>query len=133
MNTELVSKATRNAKVAARIARVGIRWMTIATGFGVLASGLAHFIFPGMFQRVTRPVFPDDTVYRVQVHGAAEMAIGAALIVKETRPAGLVGGAVYGVYLAERTLSWLSQRLRRAAPVPAPASPSAGAGIRPTE
>lgn len=91
-----------------RVADVGLK----VSGVVLAASGLAHFVAPRPFIFISKPMFPDDTEKWVQRNGAAETAIGLALISKPTRAAGFVGLIVYGVYLGDRLVCYVRTRVR---------------------
>jgi len=69
-------------------------------GIGLAATGVAHFVAPGLFHGITAAAFPDDTAKAIQVNGAAETLIGTAIAIPKTRKAGFVGLGLYGAYLA---------------------------------
>lgn len=69
-------------------------------GIGLAATGIAHFIAPGLFKAITKPAFPEDTDKWIMRNGASETAIGAAIALRSTRKLGFVGLGVYGAWLA---------------------------------
>ena len=60
-------------------------------GFLLTALGAAHFATPEAFEEVTRTAFPENTKEWVVRNGAAEAAIGVAMMLKPTRKLGLAG------------------------------------------
>jgi uncharacterized membrane protein len=60
-------------------------------GFLLTALGAAHFAAPEAFEEVTKVAFPDDTKDWVVRNGAAEAAIGVAMMLKPTRKLGVLG------------------------------------------
>ena len=69
-------------------------------GFLLAAIGAAHFAAPDAFEEVTKTAFPDDTKDWIMRNGAAEAAIGVAMMVRPTRKLGVLGLLGY--------TSWLS-------------------------
>lgn len=59
-------------------------------GFLVAAVGAAHFAAPDRFEELTRTAFPVDTKTWVMRNGAAEVAIGASMMLKPTRSLGVL-------------------------------------------
>lgn len=96
------------AGLAIRLADVGLR----VSGVVLAASGVAHFVAPRPFIFISKPIFPEDTEKWVKRNGAAETAIGVALISKQTRAAGFVGLIAYGVYLGDRLVCYVRARVR---------------------
>lgn len=60
-------------------------------GFLVAALGAAHFAAPDAFEEVTKMAFPENTKDWVMRNGAAESAIGVAMMLKPTRKLGVLG------------------------------------------
>ncbi len=58
-------------------------------GFLITALGVAHFAAPQAFEEVTRTAFPENTQDWVMRNGAAETAIGVAMMLKPTRKLGV--------------------------------------------
>lgn len=71
-------------------------------GLLVAATGAAHFAAPATFEQVSKPVFPDDTRDWVMRNGAAEVALGLALVPRRTRKLGILGLFGYTGWLASR-------------------------------
>lgn len=75
----------------------GGRFTQIA-GLGLAATGLSHFVRPAMFESITAPAFPENTLQHTYVNGGIETAIGLGLVAPQTRKlavAGLVGYVAY--------------------------------------
>jgi uncharacterized membrane protein len=60
-------------------------------GFLLAALGAAHFAAPDAFEDVTKMAFPENTKDWVMRNGAAETAIGAAMMIPFTRKLGVAG------------------------------------------
>ncbi|HEY3014214.1 MAG TPA: hypothetical protein VGJ41_03850 [Nocardioides sp.] len=71
----------------------------------IAATGAAHFAAPKAFEPVSSLAFPNDTRSWVYRNGAAEVAIGAALMTRKTRKLGLAGLAAYGAFLGSRVVT----------------------------
>ena len=59
-------------------------------GFLVAATGVAHFVKPEAFAELTAAAFPEDTQEWVKRNGAAETAIGLAMMLRPTRKLGVL-------------------------------------------
>ncbi|SHG98632.1 hypothetical protein SAMN05443575_3021 [Jatrophihabitans endophyticus] len=57
-------------------------------GLLLAATGVAHFVVPERFAELTKQAFPEDTDQWVQRNGAAETAIGLALMARPLRKGG---------------------------------------------
>jgi uncharacterized membrane protein len=68
-------------------------------GLLITGVGAAHFVAPEAFEDVTKIAFPEDTAQWVLRDGAAEVAIGLALMVPKVRKVGLVALLGYGGWL----------------------------------
>ena len=68
-------------------------------GFLVTALGAAHFAAPQAFEEVTRTAFPENTQDWVMRNGAAETAIGVAMMFKPTRRLGVAALLGYAGWL----------------------------------
>jgi uncharacterized membrane protein len=60
-------------------------------GFLVAGLGAAHFAAPEAFAEVTKVAFPENTEEWVMRNGAAETAIGVAMMLRPTRKLGVLG------------------------------------------
>jgi uncharacterized membrane protein len=60
-------------------------------GFLLAALGTAHFALPDAFEGVAKVAFPENTKDWVLRNGAAETAIGVAMMLKPTRKLGVLG------------------------------------------
>ncbi len=69
------------------------------TGLAVAATGLSHFVRPGLYESVTKSAFPDNTLQHTYIDGGVETAIGLALVAPKTRKLAVAGLLVYGAYL----------------------------------
>lgn len=70
------------------------------TGLSLLGAGVTHFIRPQLFEGITAPLFPEDTGRHIKTNGSIETAIGAGLLVPQTRRLAVLGLVGYGAYLA---------------------------------
>ena len=68
-------------------------------GFGLLATGLAHFAVPKPFDQLTVAAFPTDTRRHVYINGGTEAAIGLGLLVPSTRKLAAVAALGYVGYV----------------------------------
>ena len=73
-------------------------------GLGIAGTGLAHFVKPEAFESITAITFPENTAQHISIDGAAETALGLALVVPKTRKLAIWGLLGYGGYLAVNTL-----------------------------
>lgn len=64
--------------------------LTGKLGFLVAAVGAAHFAVPDKFEELTKQAFPSDTAEWVKRNGAAETAIGVAMMLRPTRKLGVL-------------------------------------------
>ena len=71
-------------------------------GVLVAATGVAHFAAPDFFEGVAKTAFPDDARTWVYRNGAAELALGLALIAKPTRKLGTLGLLGYMGFFVSR-------------------------------
>jgi uncharacterized membrane protein len=60
-------------------------------GFLLAGVGVAHFAAPEVFEDVTKAAFPENTKEWVTRNGAAETALGVAMMLKPTRKLGVLG------------------------------------------
>ena len=74
-------------------------------GFGLAATGLAHFVSPRAFEPTTKLVFPENTTQWTYSNGATETLVGLAIANKRTRKIGYVGLVAYIGFLASRVLT----------------------------
>jgi uncharacterized membrane protein len=71
---------------------VGMALLSIGkVGFLLAGLGAAHLAAPEAFEDVTKMAFPENTKDWVLRNGAAETALGVALMIKATRKIGVVG------------------------------------------
>jgi uncharacterized membrane protein len=75
------------------------RIATIA-GLGLAGIGLAHFVKPDVFESITATAFPENTDQHIKMDGAAETALGLALVYPKTRRLAVIGLLGYGGYVA---------------------------------
>jgi uncharacterized membrane protein len=73
-------------------------------GLGLAGIGLAHFVKPDAFESVTATAFPENTGQHVHIDGAAETALGLALLVPKTRKLAIWGLLGYSGYVAANVL-----------------------------
>ena len=73
-------------------------------GLGVAGIGLAHFVKPDLFESVTAMAFPENTDQHLKIDGAAETALGLALLVPKTRKLAIWGVIGYAGYVAANVL-----------------------------
>lgn len=73
-------------------------------GLGLAGMGLAHFVKPDAFESLTATAFPENTEQHLKIDGAAETALGLALVVPKTRKLAIWGLIGYGGYLAANVL-----------------------------
>jgi uncharacterized membrane protein len=73
--------------------------LTGKLGFLVASLGVAHFAAPDRFEEVTKVAFPKDTKEWVTRNGAAETAIGVAMMLRPTRKLGLLAFLGYTGWL----------------------------------
>lgn len=70
-----------------------------ASGAALAAMGLSHFAKPEVFEKITAPAFPRNTRRHVYVNGTIETALGAGMVVPQTRKFALAGVIAYVGYL----------------------------------
>lgn len=73
-------------------------------GFGLAATGLAHFVSPQVFEPITKAAFPENTTRWTYSNGATETLVGLAISNRRTRKIGYVGLIGYIGFLASRVL-----------------------------
>lgn len=80
-------------------------------GRAVLAIGLAHFIFPTVFDPINNLGFPGQARTFTYINGAIEAAIGGLMAIPRTRRLSNALSACYVVYLTSSVIR--AQVLRR--------------------
>ncbi|WP_336793118.1 hypothetical protein [Gordonia malaquae] len=90
-----------------KVADAGLR----SAGVLIAASGVAHFVVPSVFVFISRWLFPKDTKTMVQINGAAETAIGVAIVNRRTRVWGILGLLGYAAYLGDRVVRDVIRRI----------------------
>jgi uncharacterized membrane protein len=70
-------------------------------GLGLAAVGATHFVRPELFESITTPAFPNDTLRNTYINGGLETALGLGLAVRKTRPLAIAGLVAYSAYLAQ--------------------------------
>lgn len=74
------------------------RGATLA-GLSLVGAGLAHFVAPQVFEPITKPAFPRDTARHIKTNGTIETALGAGLLIPQTRKLAVLGALGYVAYL----------------------------------
>lgn len=69
-------------------------------GWGLIASGVAHFVLPNQFEAVIKPIFPERTRRQVFTNGCIETALGVGLSVPRARTIAAVATVGYLGFLA---------------------------------
>jgi hypothetical protein len=77
--------------------------LTGKLGLLVAAAGVAHFAAPDKFEQLTKQAFPTNTADWVKRNGAAETAIGMAMMVRPTRKLGVLALLGYTGWLGYNT------------------------------
>ena len=73
------------------------RWALFG-GLALTVSGVAHLVFPPVFEPVNRLAFKDNIRAHVLINGSIEAALGLALLNSRTRRAALAATLAYLTY-----------------------------------
>lgn len=77
---------------------------TTIAGLSLVGSGLFHFVAPQVLEPITKPAFPRDTARHIKTNGTIETALGAALLIPQTRRLAVIGALGYTGYLAANVI-----------------------------
>ncbi|MBX7454772.1 hypothetical protein GR927_42895 [Mycolicibacterium sp. 3033] len=69
-------------------------------GLALAATGLSHFVAPGVYEPMTKAAFPTNTRTHVYVDGGIETALGLGIAAPKTRKLAMLGALAYLAYLA---------------------------------
>lgn len=89
---------TAAAATAVPTAKGGSRFVQIG-GLVLAGTGVAHFVKPELFERITTSAFPRNTRQHIYLNGGLETALGVGLTSAKTRKLALIGAIGYVAYL----------------------------------
>jgi uncharacterized membrane protein len=71
----------------------------VVSGLALAGAGVAHFANPELFERISKPAFPNPTRELIYTNGGIETALGLGLVSRRTRRLATVGLIGYLAYL----------------------------------